>query len=74
MISIKKIFKNLLRKKDLSISEASKLVQLIFGNKLSEVEISSILTLLYIKGERFDEIYSFVEYLKKKMCFDTNKR
>ena len=66
MISIKKIFKNLLGKKDLNYSEASKLVQLIFGNKLSEVEISSILTLLYIKGERFDEIYSFVEYLKKK--------
>ena len=51
MISIKKIFENLLEKKDLNYSEASRLVQLIFSNKLSEVEISSILTLLYIKEE-----------------------
>ncbi|PPR42774.1 MAG: Anthranilate phosphoribosyltransferase, partial [Alphaproteobacteria bacterium MarineAlpha8_Bin1] len=66
MISVKRIFKNLLEKKDLDYSEATKLVQLIFNNKLSEIEISSILTLLYIKEENFDEIYSFVEHLKKK--------
>ena len=66
MINIKRIFKNLLEKKDLNDSEASKLVQLIFNNKLSEIEISSILTLLYLKEEGFDEIFSFVEYLRKK--------
>ena len=62
---MKKIFNNLLDGKDLSLSEASLLVESIFNSKISNVQLSSILTLLHKKKESFNEIYAFTNYLKK---------
>ena len=63
---MKKIFNNLLEGKDLSLSEASLLVEGIFKSNISDVQLSSILTLLHKKKESFTEIYAFTDYLKKK--------
>ncbi len=63
---MKKIFNNLLDGKDLSLSEASLLVESIFNSKISNVQLSSILTLLHKKKESFNEIYAFTNFLKKK--------
>ena len=38
----------------------------IFNNELNTTQISVILTLMYQKGESFEEIYSFTKYLKSK--------
>ena len=63
---MKKVFNNLLDGKDLSLSEASFLVESIFNSNISNVQLSSILTLLHKKKESFNEIYAFTNYLKKK--------
>ena len=63
---MKTIFNNLLNEKDLSLSEASLLVESIFNSNISNVQLSSILTLLHKKTESFNEIYAFTNYLKKK--------
>ena len=51
---MKKIFNNLLDGKDLSLSEASLLVESIFNSNISNVQLSSILTLLHKKKESFN--------------------
>ena len=63
---MKTIFNNLLDEKDLSFTEASLLVEGIFNSNISNVQLSSILTLLHKKTESFNEIYAFTSYLKKK--------
>jgi anthranilate phosphoribosyltransferase len=63
---MKEIFNNLLDGKDLSLSEASLLVENIFKSNISNVQLSSILTLLHKKKESFNEIHAFTNYLKKK--------
>ena len=63
---MKQIFDNLIEEKDLSYSEASFLVESIFKSKISNIQLSSILTLLHKKKESFNEIYAFTNYLKKK--------
>ena len=60
------IFSSLLKEKDLSYSEASFLVESIFNSKISNIQLSSILSLLHKKKESFNEIYAFTNYLKKK--------
>ena len=60
------IFNSLLKEKDLSYSEASFLVESIFNSKISNIQLSSILSLLHKKKESFNEIYAFTNYLKKK--------
>ena len=52
-------------KKIFSFSEASLLVENIFNSNISNVQLSSILTLLHKKKESFNEIYAFTNYLKK---------
>ena len=42
------------------------LVKKIFNGELDDIQTALILTLLYQKGESFDEIFSFVKYLKNK--------
>ena len=42
------------------------MVKKIFNKEIDEVCLSSILTFLYIKGESYEEIKSFVSFLKKK--------
>ena len=63
---MKTIFNNLLNEKDLSLSEASLLVESIFNSNISNIQLSSILTLLHKKKESFNEIYAFANFLKKK--------
>ena len=46
---MKTIFNNLLNEKDLSFSEASLLVENIFNSNISNIQLSSILTLLQKK-------------------------
>ena len=38
----------------------------IFNGEINNLQTVIILTLLYQKGESFDEIYSFIKYLKSK--------
>ena len=63
---IQNIFNNLIQKINLSEKESDLLVKKIFNNELNTTQISVILTLMYQKGESFEEIYSFVKYLKSK--------
>ena len=63
---IQNIFNNLIQKINLSERESDLLVKKIFNNELNTTQISVILTLMYQKGESFEEIYSFVKYLKSK--------
>ena len=64
---MKTIFNNLLNEKDLSFSEASLLVENIFNSNISNIQLSSILTLLHKKKESFNEIHAFTNYLKKNV-------
>ena len=64
---MKTIFDNLIEEKDLSYSEASFLAESIFKSNISNIQLSSILTLLHKKKESFYEIHAFTNYLKKKM-------
>ena len=64
--SIQKIFNNLFQKNDLSEKESDLLVKKIFNGELNAIEITIILTLLNQKGESYEEIFSFVKYLKVK--------
>ena len=66
MKEIENIFKKLLNKKDLSILESERLIDLIINQSINSVVISSLLTLLNIKGESFNEIYGAVKILRKK--------
>ena len=64
---IQNIFNKLIQKINLSERESDLLVKKIFFNsELNTTQISVILTLMYQKGESFEEIYSFVKYLKSK--------
>lgn len=63
---IQNIFNNLTQKINLSERESDLLVKKIFNSELNTTQISVILTLMYQKGESFEEIYSFVKYLKSK--------
>ena len=63
---IQNIFNNLIQKINLSEKQSDLLVKKIFNNGLNTTQISVILTLMYQKGESFEEIYSFVKYLKSK--------
>ena len=63
---IQNIFNNLIQKINLSEKQSDLLVKKIFNNELNTTQISVILTLMYQKGESFEEIYSFVKYLKSK--------
>ena len=66
MKDIENIFKKLLNREDLSINESERLIDLIINKSVNSVVIASILTLLNIKGESFNEIYGAVKILKKR--------
>ncbi len=52
---------------DLSNDESDYLANQIINGKFNSNQIASFLTFLYVKGESFKEIYSFISVLKKKM-------
>ncbi len=60
------ILEKLIKSIDLNHFESDLLVKKIFKKEIDDVCLSSILTLLFVKGESYDEIKSFVFYLKKK--------
>ena len=64
---MKKIFDNLLNRRDLDLKQSKELVESIFYERISEIEISSILTLLNVKLESGEEILSFVNFLRKNV-------
>ena len=62
---ISSILQKLIKSKDLNHFESDLLVKK-FLKEIDDVCLSSILTLLFVKGESYEEIKSFVFYLKKK--------
>ena len=60
------ILQKLLKSLDLNHLESDLLVKKIFKKEIDDCCLSSILTLLFIKGESYEEIKSFVFYLKNK--------
>ncbi len=66
MNKINHIFEKLC-KESLIQSECDFIAKKIINGDLSDIQIASILTLLYKKGESFEEIFSFIKYLKLKM-------
>ena len=60
------IINDLLLKNDLSRKQSDFLVKKIFNGEINNLQTVIILTLLYQKSESFDEIYSFIKYLKSK--------
>ena len=63
---ISSILQKLIKSIDLNHFESDLLVKKIFKKEIDDVCLSSILTLLFVKGESYEEIKSFVFYLKKK--------
>ena len=63
---ISSILEKLIKSTDLNHFESDLLVKKIFKKEIDDVCLSSILTLLFVKGESYEEIKSFVFYLKKK--------
>ena len=61
---ITSILQKLIRSEDLNHFESDLLVKKIFKKEIDDVCLSSILTLLFIKGESYEEIKPFVFYLK----------
>ena len=59
------VFKSLLENRDLNTIESKELARIFFDKSVDNVKLSSLLTLLHIKGESFNEIYAFVKLLKK---------
>ena len=64
---LKNVFTKLINKEDLCENESRNLVKLIFeADEITDIQLSSILTLLNLKKESFIEILYFVNYLKTK--------
>ena len=71
--SIQNIFDTLMQKKDLDERQSDFLVKKIFNRETDPVQTAIILTLMHQKGESFEEIYSFIKYLKSKSLKLKNK-
>ena len=67
MIQTQSIIKKLKNQIDLTANESDYLANYIINGKFDSNQIASFLTFLYIKGESYQEIYSFISLLKKKM-------
>ena len=63
---ITSILQKLAKSIDLNHLESDLLVKNIFKKEINDACLSSILTLLFVKGESYEEIRSFVFYLKNK--------
>ncbi|MFL2661747.1 MAG: anthranilate phosphoribosyltransferase [Alphaproteobacteria bacterium] len=66
MNKINYIFEKLC-KDSLIESESDFIARKIINKDIDDVQIASILTLFYAKGESFEEIHSFIKFLKMKM-------
>ena len=63
---ITSILQKLIKSIDLNHFESDLLVKKIFKKEIDDVCLSSILTLLFVKGESYEEIKSFCFLFKKK--------
>jgi len=63
---IKKIFEKLLGKKDISLSEASIVMEEIMNGNMNNSLFAGILTSLRIKGETSEEIAGFAKIMREK--------
>ena len=66
MYQIKEIFKKLIHKENLTIKQSSEIFEKIINKNIDPIQISSLLTFLFLKGESFEEIIGAVNVLKKK--------
>ena len=62
-----KIFNKLITKSSLSEKDCDQIAQKVINEDLDSYQISSLLSFLFIRGESFNEIYSFVKILRNKM-------
>ncbi len=62
-----KIFNKLITKSSLSEKDCDQIAQKVINEDLNSYQISSLLSFLFIRGESFNEIYSFVKILRNKM-------
>lgn len=67
MQQIQKIIFKIKNNDLLTEHECSFLAEKIINKSIDDLQISSLLSFLYIKGESYSEIYSFVKVLRKKM-------
>ena len=67
MYQIKEIFKKLIHKENLTIKQSSEIFEKIINKNIDPIQISSLLTFLFLKGESFEEIIGAVNVLKKKL-------
>jgi anthranilate phosphoribosyltransferase len=62
-----KIFNKLITKSSLSEKDCDQIAQKVVNEDLDSYQISSLLSFLFVRGESFNEIYSFVKILRNKM-------
>ena len=62
-----KIFNKLITKSSLSEKDCDQIAQKVINEDLDSYQLSSLLSFLFIRGESFNEIYSFVKILRNKM-------
>ena len=62
-----KIFNKLITKSSLSEKDCDQIAQKVVNEDLDSFQISSLLSFLFVRGESFNEIYSFVKILRNKM-------
>jgi anthranilate phosphoribosyltransferase len=67
MSKTKEVLKKITNKLLLTSQDSDYLAKLIFNERLNNYQMASILTFLFVKGESFAEIFSFVKFLKTKM-------
>ena len=66
-MEIKTLKNKLFDQKDLTLDESTFLFQLIMDGKLSEIDITAILTSLKIKGETKDEILGATKIMRSNL-------
>ena len=66
MNDLKEIINKLYQQKDLTVDESTYVFNEIMEGKVSDIEISSFLTALKIKGETFNEILGATKILREK--------
>lgn len=64
---MKNILDKLLKKEDLTVKESENLAKEILQGKLTQVQITGVLTALRMKGESVDEITGFVKAIRDTM-------
>ena len=67
MEKISNILKKIQNNHEFTELESDFIAEKIINEELNHVQISSLLTFLFLRGETFKEVFSFVKVLRKKM-------